>query len=118
MSDRHFDEETLRFKTNSKIVKVHLKLSDLVKFRLTSNVNFDRKYCEARSFDDEFRDKSFDLIKFRLALSVKFDRKYYKSESRDLNSRMFSQDERKKRSNENKEKLVIFRERLIILCLV
>jgi hypothetical protein len=98
----------LRFETNSKIVKVSSKSSDLKKFRLALSSNFDRKYCEAKLFNYKFRDWSFDLIKFRLALSVNLDRKYYKSKSRNTSSRISNQSERKKRSIENKEKLLIF----------
>ncbi len=88
------------------------KSFDLEKFRLALNINFDRKYCEAKSFDYKFRDWSSDLIKFRLALSINLDRKYYKSKSRDTSSRISSQNEREKKSIENKEKLLIFSKKI------
>jgi hypothetical protein len=94
----------LRSETNSKIIRASLRSSDLIKFRLALNINFDRKYCEARSFDFESRDKSSDLMKFRFALNINFDRKYYKSKSRDSNLCMSSQN----RSMKNKEKLLDF----------
>jgi hypothetical protein len=98
----------LKFETNSKIVKASLRSFDIIKFRFALNINFDRKYCEARSFDFKSRDESFDSAKFRFALNVNFDRKYYKSTSRDRNSRMSNQKKRKKKSIKDKKKLLIF----------
>ncbi len=102
----------MRSETNSKVVKVSLRSSDLIKFRFALSINFDRKYCEARSSDSEFRDKSSDLIKFRLALNINFDRKYYKSKSRDSSLCMSSQSEKKNRSVKNKEKLLVFSKKI------
>ncbi len=85
---------------------------DSAKFRLALSINFDRKYCEAKSSDFESRDESSDSAKFRLALSVNFDRKYYKSASRDRVSRLSSQKEKKKKSIEDKEQLLIFSKKI------
>ncbi len=98
----------MKFETNSKIVKTSLRSSDLIKFRFALNINFDRKYCETRSFDFESRDESSDSVKFRLSLSVNFDRKYYKSASHDRILRLSNQKKKKKRSIENKKQLLIF----------
>ncbi len=89
-----------------------MKSFDLIKFRFALNINFDRKYCEARSFDFESRDESSDSAKFRFALSVNFDRKYYKSTSRDRILRLSSQKERKKRSIKDKKQLLIFSKKI------
>ncbi len=85
-----------------------MRSSDLIKFRFALSINFDRKYCEARSSDAESRDKSFDLVKFRLELSIKLDRKYCEARSRDSNLYRSSQSEKKSRSIKNKEKLFDF----------
>jgi hypothetical protein len=85
-----------------------LRSSDLIKFRFALNINFDRKYCEARSSDSESRDKSFDLVKFRLELNTKLDRKYCEARSRDSSLYKSSQNEKKNRSIKNKEKLFDF----------
>ncbi len=106
LRSRRSDEKTLKVETNLKIVRINLKWFDLIKFRFALNINFDRKYREARSFDSEFRDKSFDLIKFRFELNINFDRKYYKSKSRDSSFCMSSQNEKKSRSIKNKKKLL------------
>jgi hypothetical protein len=80
----------------------------LIKFRFALNINFDRKYYEAKSFKSESRDKSFVLIKFQLALNINLDRKYYKSKLRESNLCMSSQNARKSRSIKNKENLFNF----------
>ncbi len=102
----------MRSETNSKIVRASLRSSDLIKFRLALSINFDRKYCETRSFDFELRDESFDSAKFRFALSANFDRKYYKSTSRDRILRLSSQRKRKKKSIKDKEQLLIFSKKI------
>jgi hypothetical protein len=84
------------------------KSFDLEKFRFALSINFDRKYCEAKSFNYKFRDWLFELTKFRFALNVNLDRKYIKSKSRDTSFRISSQSEREKRSIKDKEKLLNF----------